>query len=101
MNNSMQFPRGTSVIIVSDLHLGLEDQENVSRDSAVFFTYLGTLKKKGAPGEHQTIFIEGKPRELYVPEENYPAGRYCRPVEPKKRHLFERGRGRGTRFWPP
>ena len=87
MTENEQFdavPEGTSVIVVSDLHLGLEDQENVSRDFAGFFTYLGKLRKKGAPGEHQTISIEGKPRELYAPDKIILLGDIVDLWSPKK-----------------
>ena len=61
-------PEGTSVIVVSDLHMGLEGQENVSRDFSALLAYLGKLKKKDSDGEHQTVTIDGKPRELYAPD---------------------------------
>jgi predicted phosphodiesterase len=61
-------PDDKSVIVVSDLHLGLEGQQNVNKDFSDFLEYLGKLKPKGAPGEHLTVSIDGKMRELYAPD---------------------------------
>jgi predicted phosphodiesterase len=59
---------GKSIIVVSDLHLGLECKDCVSRDFLVFLDFLSGLKPKGDPDHHPAIQVQGKNRELYQPE---------------------------------
>jgi Predicted ICC-like phosphoesterases len=71
MTGDQQFdsvPDGRSVIVVSDLHLGLIDQETVNKDFLEFLKYLGNIPINGASSEKRTLIIDGKPRELYAPD---------------------------------
>lgn len=59
-------PEDRSVIVVSDLHLGLDKQESVPKDFLDFLGFLGTLAPKGS-GTPVTVDMEGRPRPLYAP----------------------------------
>jgi UDP-2,3-diacylglucosamine pyrophosphatase LpxH len=61
-------PDDRSIIVVSDLHLGLAGQEDVSRDLAGLLGYLRELPPKGAPGEHPAVMAGGTRRELCAPD---------------------------------
>jgi UDP-2,3-diacylglucosamine pyrophosphatase LpxH len=61
-------PEDRSVIIVSDLHLGLEGQEEVGTDFSDLLRFLCTPGTKGEREGHPAISIDGKIRRLRMPD---------------------------------
>lgn len=61
-------PEDRSVIIVSDLHLGLEGQEEVGTDFSDLLRFLCTPGTKGEQEGHPAISIDGKIRRLRMPD---------------------------------
>lgn len=61
-------PDDQSIIVVSDLHLGLDGQEQVGAEFSKFLAFIGTLRPRVAPGDHPGVPVEGKVRKLYAPD---------------------------------
>jgi UDP-2,3-diacylglucosamine pyrophosphatase LpxH len=67
MEHIERIPDNRSVIVVSDLHLGLKGHDTVVAD---FLDFLAFLKRTVSDGhsENPDVLVHGKPRKLFPPE---------------------------------
>ena len=65
---SDQLTPGKSIIVVSDLHLGLSHGDEVSKEFLLFLNFIADLRPKGDVVSPPTVEVEGKHRELFAPE---------------------------------
>jgi len=62
-----KIPDDRSVIVVSDMHLGLKNREQVSTDFSDFLAFIRLLVPGSGTAGSPSVMVDGKPKELLAP----------------------------------